>query len=164
MDRKVVGLFYSAWNKDIEGWRSSRHLLELYRYAVWFKANPRSKDYMCTLFTERFPAAMLFDLNEDPAWRDYVRCADIVVLLYPDAIGLGFATLEHEVRRLLKPLAALRVLSGRRREFVMNSSTSRALIVRRVLERSMLLELLFTPIFVCLTPLLLMIDLLRGRR
>lgn len=164
MERKIIGIFYSPWDEEMERRRTSRRAIDLYRYAVWFKANPRPRDYMRALFTERFPSGIFFDVKESPEWRTHTGRADTVVLLYPDSIGLGFTGLEREVRRLLKPWAAVHILNGRRRECLMNAGTSRALMVRRVLEQSMLAELLFTPIFVCVTPFLLTIDLLRGRR
>jgi len=144
--------------------RTSRRPVELYRYAVWFKANPRAKEYMRTLFSERFPSGIFVDAKENPEWRHHAAQVDTVVLLYPDSIGLGFTGLEREVRRLMKPWAAVRILNGRRRDLLRNTGTSCALIARRMLERSMLMELLFTLVFTCVTPLLLISDLLRGRR
>jgi hypothetical protein len=144
--------------------RASSRPFDLYRYAVWFKANPRGKEYMHALFTERFPSGVFVDAKEDPEWRRHAAQAETVVLLYPDAIGIGFTGLEREMCQLLKPWAAVRVLNGRRREFLMSTGRSFALMTRRLLERLMLTELLFTLVFICISPLLLMSDFLRGRR
>jgi hypothetical protein len=86
------------------------------------------------------------------------------VLLYPDAIGLGFGPLERKVVRTRKGGAEVRALNGRRRDFLLDSSTLVALRLRRLIERSMLTELLFIPVFLCLTPLLLLVDWAKGRR
>ena len=50
MDKKVIGLFHDPWRSDIDPHRS---LAELYRRAVWLKANPRGEDYMRALFASR---------------------------------------------------------------------------------------------------------------
>ena len=164
MERRVVGLFHLPWPADPSRLRTSRSPLQMYRYAVWFKANPRSAEYMQQLFSERFPDGEFFHVDENGGWRAASAQAHTVVLLYPDSIGLGFGGLEREVGRLRKKWAALRVLNGRRREFLWTASAARALRLRRLIERTMLGELVFLPVFVCLTPLLLLADLLRGRR
>ena len=121
----------------------------IYRRALYNRANPRSRDYMERLLADRFPEAQLW--GEDPP-----RGSE-VVLLYPDAIGLGHGHLE---RRL--PSGTI-VLNGRRRELVLNGSTRRALRMRRALERSLVVEVAALIALVVATPFLLAYDLLRGR-
>jgi hypothetical protein len=164
MEQRVVGLFCWPWGPDPAALRASRAPLDLYRYAVWFKANPRSREYMRNLFEERYPGGVFVDVAATPAWREPLAAAGTIVLLYPDAIGLGCGATERAVRGALAPGADLRVLNGRRRDFALDGGTRRALALRRLLERSMLAELLFIPVFLCVTPVLLAIDLLRGRR
>ena len=54
----------------------------IYRRTMWWKANPRDPAYMRALFAERYPDGELHEGDSPPA-------ADVTVLLYPDAIGLG---------------------------------------------------------------------------
>ena len=164
MERRIVGLAHSPWAVDPLRLKASRRPLQMYRYAVWFKANPRDTAYMRQLFDERFPGAQFVDVDQYPNWRDPVTKADTVVLLYPDAIGLGFAPLERKIGQLRKRGAVVRVLNGRRRDFALDGATMLALRTRRMLERSMLAEILFVPVFLCLTPLLLLVDWAKGRR
>lgn len=160
---RVVGLFRSPWGAGLAHSRTARSPLQMFRYAVWFKANPRDAAYMQQLLGERFPNAEFVDVDHHANWRDAAAGADTLVLLYPDAIGLGFSSLERKVGRISKAEAIVRVLNGRRRDFALDGATMRALRLRRIIERSMLGEILFMPVFLCLTPLLLLVDWAKGR-
>jgi hypothetical protein len=124
---------------------------------VEFKANPRDEGYLRELFAQRYPDGRIVALPREAAG------ADRVVLLYADAIGLGWGPVERAVRRAA-PDAELRVLNGRRRDFALDRATRRRLAVRRAAESSLAGEALMTVAFVAATPVLLAIDLLRGRR
>jgi hypothetical protein len=128
-----------------------------YRTMVEFKANPRDEHYLRELFAERHPGGRIGGLDE-------VTQAEGVVLLYPDAIGIGWSSVEREVRRRMRPGAELRVLNGRRRDFALDRAMRRRLAVRRAFETAVLGEALFTALFLLATPPLLAWDLLRGRR
>jgi hypothetical protein len=131
---------------------------------VWFKANPRNEAYMRALFAERYPEGVFINIQEEPDWHLRIHDADMIVLLYPDAIGLGFECVERKVARFKKTWASVRALNGRRRDFMLNCGTRMGLRVRRVLERGMVLELFATLSFILITPLLLVLDIARGRR
>ena len=133
--------------------------LSLYRHAVRFKANPRDREFMLRLFAERYPGCPV--VAAAAGWAERAREAETVVLLYPDATGLGFGPLERRARSLP---GELRALTGRRRDLALTPATRRRLRVRRLLERTMLAELLALPVFVAATPVLAAIDLVRGRR
>jgi len=119
---------------------------------------------MKSLFDSQYPGVPFVNVQQDDSWRDLAGGADILVLLYPDAIGLGFTQLEEDVWRLKPGWAEVRVLNGRHRDFLLNRTTLRALRARRWIERLMLMEFLMAAIFVCVTPLLLIVDFVRGRR
>ena len=161
MERKTVGVFHNPWRSDYDPRRS---LAELYRRAVWLKANPRDEAYMRALFAERYPAGVVVNAGEGDDWRREVAAADTVVLLYPDSTGIGFAGLEREVARVSKTWATVRALNGRRRDFVLSRATRRELRRRRLIERAMLGEAAAILLFAAATPLLVASDLLRGRR
>src|SRR4051794_26666193 len=84
-----------------------RSVRRAYRRALLEKSTPRSVEYMRALAAERLPAT--------PVATTAPPDAEEVVLLYPDAIGLGFAQIE----RHLPQAATVRVLNGRRREFIL---------------------------------------------
>ena len=161
MDRKVIGDFHNPWRSEND---SSRSLAELYRRAVWLKANPRDEAYMKALFVERYPQGVFVNADTGPEWRRELASADTVVMLYPDATGLYFSKLEAVVRREKKIWATVRVLNGRRRDFVWSGRARRGLRLRRFLERSMLGEALATVAVVVATPFFLISDLARGKR
>jgi hypothetical protein len=161
VNRNVLGVYYSPWREHYDHQHS---LLELYRSAVRNKANPRSEAYMQALFAERWPEGEFVNAKADPAWAQRLPAADTVVLLFPDAIGIGFAALEAEVRKRRKVWATVRALNGRRRDFVLSRSVRRQLAFRRLLERSMATEVLATFCFFIATPFLLGYDLVRGHR
>lgn len=166
MRQKIIGLYSTAsWGAMQEASRKkSRSPLGMYRRAVQYKANPRDEAYMKSLFDSQYPGAPFVNVQQDNSWRALAGSADAIVLLYPDSIGFGFSRLEKEVWRLKTGWAEVRVLNGRRRDFLLNRTTLRALRARRWIEQLMLAEFLMTAIFVCVTPLLLMADFLRGRR
>jgi hypothetical protein len=147
MSTLTIGLFFSPWDPD-----------------VWFKANPRGEKYMKDLFTEYFREGVFINIHHDPFWHQNLGEADRIVLLYPDAIGQGFYRLETKVQRRKKRFAVIRALNGRRREFLLNRTTLYSLRVRRIMERWMLGEVAALILFTFVTPVLLVIDLLKGRR
>lgn len=165
MRRKAVGLFRDQESRELARYMAGvRNPFELYRKTLWYKARPRSRAYMSELFRQCYPDGDLVCLEESPDWRSAVAEADLIVLLYADAIGLGFADVEGELAGHLLPWAAVRVLNGRRRDFVLNRGTLWALRARRLLERTMLGEAVFLLAFVCVTPLMLVSDLIGRRR
>jgi hypothetical protein len=123
-----------------------------YRKALRAKANPRPPEYMRELFAERYPEGRI---ESEPPPR-----AERIVLLYPDAVGLGFGALE---RRLPRGVPA-RVLNGRRRDFTLDRRTRAALLVRRALHRTMAGEAVFLLGVALTAPVLVAADLARGRR
>lgn len=163
MTHRVVALYHNSWPQSALERPDRRSPAALYRYAVWYKANPRSAEYMRSLLAERYPDAEWTSTTEHADWPARVAQADNVVLLYPDAIGLGFAPIERAMLANKRRWAGVTVLNGRRREFLLNGATRLGLRLRRFLEWSMLPELLFLPVFVLATPLLWAMDLMRGR-
>jgi hypothetical protein len=147
-----VGVLAYPLGEDFGVSKCRRGLRRTYRRTLREKANPRPPEYMRALFAERHPDGEV--VSEVPA------DASEIVLLYPDAIGLGFAGIE---RRLSRDVS-VGVLNGRRREFVLDRRTRTALLVRRVLERTMAGEAFALVVLALATPPLLLADLVRGRR
>lgn len=139
-------------------------LIVKYRRALWFKANPRDESYMRRLFYESYPEGKFINVDNDLAWANQLKAADVVVLLYPDAIGHGYSRIEKIAEDSCLRWATLRVLNGRKRDFVLSMSTKLGLKVRRGLEQSMLLEFTILLPFIAMTLLLLVFDLIRGQR
>jgi hypothetical protein len=156
---KTVALFYDHWIATRNASVSFRRPFRLWKKVVWYKANPRTADYMATLLKERYPGAQLLEVSEQMA---NVSQADLIVLLYPDSIGLGFSSIERELVRVA-PGAQIKVLNGRRRQFAFDGPTRRALRFRRFLEWTMLVECAFGGVLLITTPFLLLYDMVRGR-
>lgn len=150
----VVGVLHHPWGEDY-GYEAlpRRRPRRVYRRTLWWKSNPRDAEYMRALFAERYPDGLLHvgDLDPPPAGT--------TVLLYPDAIGLGFTPLERRLRG-----RKLHVLNGRRRDFALDARTLRRLRVRRLIERMMLGEAVMVPLVVALALPLAIFDALRGRK
>lgn len=155
---KIMGVFSYPWS-DVY----SDKIVDLYRRALWLKANPRSEEYMKSLFLGHFPNGIYINADKDSEWESHISSADTVFLLYPDSIGVGFSKLESIVFKKRKIWAAVRILNGRKREFLLDKSTRRQLHLRRFLERWMLGESLAMAFFVVITPFILMFDWVRGR-
>lgn len=129
-----------------------RSLRRGYRRVLLEKSNPRSPQYMARLFAARFPDGRVVE--------SAVEATGDVVLLYPDAIGLGWERIERE----LGSATSIRVLNGRGREFSLDRRARRALKVRRLLERSFVVEAALLAAGIVATPFLVAADAVRGRR
>lgn len=160
----TLGLYYDTWGDGETGPPArSRNLRHLYRRAVWFKSNPRSASAMEQLFHETWPDGRFVNVSKTKGWRREAADCETVVLLYPDAIGLGFGAIERQVLRNRRGRHRARVLNGRKRDFLLTPPVRRGLRLRRMLERTMAGELLFALVFLVTTPLMLSLDLVRGR-
>lgn len=165
MGSPVVGIYSPALDEEIAPFAGSyRGPIAKYRRVVWYTAAPRTEQYMRDLFRAVVPDGLFLNTRTDHDWGQRAAAADVVVLLYPDSIGLGFWPLERKIWRLRKGWAAVRVLNGRRREFVLTRSVVAALRFRRVLSRLLVGEALFTAAFVLATPVFLLHDVFRGRK
>lgn len=153
MSQPVVGVLAYPLGEDFGVAELPRRTTRrAYRRALLEKANPRSPAYMRELFADRYPDGRIeTDVSA-------VDGAHTIVLLYPDAIGLGWEPIE----RRLPP--DVRVLNGRGREFALDRRARIALRARRLLERTMLVEAVALVAAAAATPALLAADLLRGRR
>jgi len=137
------------------------NLLELRR-------NPRSQEYMKDLVRGAYgecPPAQ-FVVMENPKHLPEILWDTVeeIVLLWPDANGTGWTPIERNVLRLKNPITRVVVLNGRRRWFVINRMTWYGFRLRRLLEKTFLCELGFLTFFICVSPFLVLTDLLRGRR
>jgi len=152
---------------------SQRQLLE-------YRANPRSVEYMLDRAAEfkaqSTPGAVADVLVAGEAlipekhrtWMRQVQTApanlsgyDMVVLLYPDAIGLDWEPVEQSLRDLCA--RAYLVINGRRRIFVWDDASRRVLAWRRLLYRVSFLEGLFALLLFIAGVWFVVVDLWTGR-
>ncbi len=159
--KKEVGIFYNPWKSTFDHKKS---VLELYRRAVFLKANPRNQDYMKTLFAEHSPDGDFVNIQSDSDWQSKISLADTIVLLYPDSTGINFSTIESTLKLNKQKWATVRVLNGRRRTFVLNRSVMVQLRLRRFIEQTMLGEALIMIAFLIISPFFLISDFFRGRQ
>lgn len=159
MTKSIIGIWFAdppTFGLDVQ--RSIKHPVQMYKDVVRYKANPRSSETMKRMFTERFPAGNLveFDLK-------MIDQADEVVLLYPDAIGLGWGKAERRIRQRTLPNTLVSCLNGRGRYFTLTRKIQFSLRLRRLLEKTLLVEFLSSVVFVILTPILFSYDLVCRR-
>lgn len=164
MESKILGIFSYPWPEEYKG-VPLRHgnLLTLYNKMVWFKANPRNEDYMKLLFFKCCTGGDYVNVDKDPEWNKRVTSADQLILLYPDAIGLGFRQIESQAFKFKQPWVSVHAINGRRRKFLLTRSTLWRLYLRRFLERWMIGEMMATLLFLILTPILIFLDWMKGR-
>jgi hypothetical protein len=163
MSPNIVGIFYDPWKRIREAPTSFRSPLCIWKKAVWYRANPRSGAYMEVLLSERYPDARILKIEDRALPPDLYQRTTRVVLLYPDAIGLGFAPVERSIARAM-PGAEVEVLNGRRRQFVLDKRSRFDLGYRRFLEWTMLGEIIAGLLILVVTPVLILIDSVRIRR
>jgi hypothetical protein len=159
---KTVGVYSGAfWSRIPDNGR--RTPVALYGRALKLKANPRGEDYMRELFESTHPGGEFVNADARTGWEGATRDAAQVVLLFPDATGIGFSGISWAARKLVQG-SRLTVLNGRRRSFPLDAAWRRRLAVRRIIERLMLGEAAALIGFVAMTPVLIMFDLARGRK
>ncbi|MFH1737695.1 MAG: hypothetical protein ABIH23_01715 [bacterium] len=132
------------------------------------RRNPRGLAYMKQLAQRVFP-----DFNPEQCVVIEEGCTlppmdwkviEAIVLLWPDGNGTGWTTIERGIFRHKAPAAQVSVLNGRGRLFVLNRTEWFGFRWKRLLEKSLALELGFALIFIVTTPWLVIWDLMRGRR
>lgn len=110
-----------------------------------------------------FPEADVIQLDDATLARR-IAAARHVVLLWPDAIGYGWAPIERAVFRGKPPGAPVTVVTGRRRRLDLTTRTLLAFRLRRLAERFWLGEAAFAAVLLLSSPFLVVWDLARGRR
>lgn len=155
-----VAIFYDHWTKEREGRPTFQRPLRLWKKVVWYKSNPRTFEYMSAVASERFPGIKVIQASRHLPIE--ARSARKLILLYPDSIGLGFSRIEREIAKM-NQMPLVEVLNGRRRSFLLDNATKRALYLRRFLEWTMLVEFIVGATLVVTSPFLLLFDWARGR-
>jgi len=112
---------------------------------------------------ERGATARFAALGTPPLLADALRGAyDSVVLVHPDALGLGCELLERAL--VAEPARRVLIVNGRRRVYALASDARRALRLRRFLARTRLPELGFALAVWPLAAALAVADAWRARR
>ena len=142
---------YAILNSAFFATKPSWMPAKLYQ-AICYRANPRSEQYMINLLAQEFPNTTIVEANAIPA------DTKTIVLLYRDAIGIGYSTLEGKLIRNTKLVA----LTGRRRKFTLTKTQHFKLWIKRILEVTLLPELIFAPILLVGATLLAVKDQLLG--
>jgi O-antigen/teichoic acid export membrane protein len=132
------------------------------------RRTPRSRQYMEKLAAEKIPdfdgsRLIVIDDAETNGKIDW-SAPDEIVLLWPDANGTGWGDLERKIFARKQYSARVIVVNGRRRCFVLDRARWRAVRARRLLEKSLIMEVAFLGAFIVLTPWLLAWDVVRERR
>lgn len=131
-----------------------------------YQVNPRSRDYLSqTTFLGLENLSRNRNITFDWHWTDEKKLPadlsvyDAVVLFYPDSLGLGFWPIERRLEDFSGPITAF---NGRRRCFDFRLCRKK-LYWHRFLEKTLLLEFLFSLLFCLLTPFYLLFSLFKPR-
>jgi hypothetical protein len=133
------------------------------RRASELKRNPRSRDYMEVLAREVGCGEWTLADDNDQLTDAMIRDASRIVLLWPDATGLGSASLEDRVARVKSAATPVFVLNGRRRYFELTPEMRRRFRRRRFMQRFWIGEAAFFAAAVAIGLPLAAWDLIRGR-
>jgi len=138
------------------------------KLAGWLRnqRNPRSGDYMERLARERFPQLDKVVCVGPDRRLPEISWAEVqqVILLWPDANGIGWKPIESQCLRSLRAGGRIWILNGRRRQVELGSEVYRSLKRRRTLEVSLLLNIVTSAVVIPLAGVLWLFDLVRGRR
>jgi len=161
---RIVGVYWSPWDAWFPEGQPYSSLRGKYRWHLMQSSGVRDEVYMRRAFADAYPSGLFVVVDRAGDWVGALAGASTAVLLYPDPIGYGFGRIEARLRTAVPPGCVLRALNGRRRDFELDSTSRRALTLRRMCKGLLLGELAFSTAFVLLTPFLVGLDLLRGRR
>jgi hypothetical protein len=169
-ERSTVFVFHTGRTFPVlEEWASrhkpsffARKILAVASY-LEYQRNPRSRSYMETLVACVFPKeqSKIVEVSGQGIPVDWQRI-DRIVLLWPDGNGTGWSAIEREVFRKKQATAKVLVLNGRRRLFQLERGRWRAIQCRRVLEKTLLLEMTLFCVFLVTGSALALWDSLRG--
>jgi hypothetical protein len=107
---------------------------------------------MLDLLRVKFPDAEF--INEDKRFQ-IGKC----ILLYPDAIGLGWGRFE---KRYMQKYSEIKVLNGRGRSFDLTYKVRSKFLFLRLLEVTFLPEIIFAPVLLLLGTVLATKDKIVG--
>ena len=165
-DMERILFLMRPWTTNIRG---SMYWLQRRNFLLYFRSNPRSTEYMLEQANEfhmKYAKEACCDFFLDPrieeegpyqhrSWisKELTELSsdelaksnyDTIVFLYSDAIGLGWEGVERKMHRL--KTAQYIVINGRRRIFVWDATSRRALAFRRLVSRAWWLELFLSPV------------------
>jgi len=86
---------------------------------------------------------------------------DTVIFMFPDAVGLGFDGVERVFTKF--NYERVLVINGRRRFFILDSHSRKALIFRRFMARAWGFEMLLVPFILVIAAVLAFYDALTGQ-
>jgi hypothetical protein len=129
-----------------------------------YRGNPRSLAYMKDL-AGHYVGNVDQGTIGDPSMLRKIPTVEQIILLWPDANGMGWFRLERHVFKKKKSNSLVYVLNGRRRLFELTRRQWRTIAFKRFLEKSFLLEFGVLMLFMVTAPLLALWDsILRGVR
>src|SRR5262249_32740128 len=148
-------------------WVSGSGVLKLARY-LESRRNPRDREYMEQLakrLVRSFDSSHVL-LVEDAGSLGRLNWEKIneMVILWADANGAGWASIERAVFKQRGCSTRVYVLNGRGRLFELNKVDWTAFKWRRLLEKTLVVEFGLMLGILLITPWLTLWDFLRGRR
>ena len=127
------------------------------------RGNPRSLTYMKELVGRHMGDIDLVPMH-DLSMLSQVSTVEQIILLWPDANGMGWFDIERQVFKQKKASSDVYVLNGRRRLFELQRNRWRAFRLKRFLEKSFLLEIGVLSLFMVTAPVLALWDGISERR
>lgn len=119
---------------------SKRRVLRVLQKALDYKRNPRSFAYMSTL-AGNVGHGNWSVIHDTSLTDQQISEATQIVLLWPDANGLGWGKLTRRVYRAKRSGARVSVLNGRHRYFELNLPFRLRFALRRTIQRAWLGEM-----------------------
>jgi hypothetical protein len=124
-----------------------------------YRGSPRPLSYMKELMHSRIGKINSSDMTE----TSIVSQVDVskfqqIILLWPDANGMGWFNIERQIFKRKQADAPVYVLNGRRRLFELPRKQWRSFRVKRFLEKTFLLEVGVLLLFIVTAPILALWD------
>jgi hypothetical protein len=128
-----------------------------------YRGNPRPLAYMKELVSRHMDNIDLVPAH-DLSMLSQISTVQQIVLLWPDANGMGWFDIERQIFKGKRPGNDVYVLNGRGRLFELSKQQWRAFRLKRFLEKSFLLEIGVLTLFMVTAPMLALWDGISERK
>jgi hypothetical protein len=128
-----------------------------------YRGNPRALTYMKELVGRHMGSIDLAPAH-DLSVLSQIPTVQQIVLLWPDANGMGWFDIERQVFKRNQSRNDVYVLNGRGRLFELSKQQWRAFRLKRFLEKSFLLEIGVLALFLVTAPMLALWDGISEKR
>jgi hypothetical protein len=145
--------------------RQPKFLFSLFSKIENFKRNPRNLEYMKNLANKKFDNNYELIDGYKLSKNDLIKISQTnkIVLLWENSNGYHWFNIERKIFSLKNKDAKIMILNGRKRYFELNKQTWFRYLFVRNFERFWVGEILFTILFIIISPIIVIWDFIKKK-